>query len=91
MRGIELAPDQIRATVRGVNELVDGIPLLQRIHIHYDLQIPEGSRETVDRALGRHVSKCPTAKSLEGAVSVAWTADVVEMGAPVPDTETPGG
>ena len=56
----------------------DRIPTLTRIHVHYDLTIPKGTRETVDRALDRHVSKCPTAASLRGAVEVTWSADVTE-------------
>ncbi|NNM31700.1 MAG: OsmC family protein [Gemmatimonadetes bacterium] len=78
MRGIVLEPDHIKASVQGDNEIDDRIPLLKRIRIHYDLQIPPGSRETVDRALERHVSKCPTARSLAGAVEVEWTAHIRE-------------
>lgn len=82
MREIELSPDQIRATARGVNEVRDRIPVLTRIDVHYELRIPAGSRETVDKALSRHVDKCPTAQSLKGAVEIRWTADVEEMGEP---------
>ncbi len=85
MRGIHLDPTQIGATVEGYNEIVDRIPILTRIGIHYELEIPAGSRETVDRALERHVSKCPTARSLAGSVQVEWSADIRE----VPE-ETPG-
>ncbi len=80
MRGIELEPDAIRAEVEGLNELRDRIPTLTGIRIHYTLVIPAGSREVVDRALERHVSKCPTAVSLRGAVEVTWTADIREVG-----------
>lgn len=79
MREISLDPDSISAELEGVNELVDRIPILTEIRIHYSLKIPEGSRETVDRILERHVSKCPSAKTLEGAVSVTWTADIEEV------------
>lgn len=78
MRGIQLGPDQIEASVEGINEIVDRIPVLTKLVIHYRLRIPAGSRETVDKALERHVSKCPTARSLEGAVEVEWTADIEE-------------
>lgn len=81
MRGIVLGPDQIKASVQGINEIDDRIPVLTRIRIHYELRIPTGSRETVDRALDRHVSKCPTARSLAGAVEVEWTADIHELAA----------
>jgi organic hydroperoxide reductase OsmC/OhrA len=78
-RGIELDPDRIRAAVTGSNELRDGIITLTRIDVHYHLRIPQGSRETVDRALARHREKCPTAQSLKGAIAVAWTADIEEL------------
>jgi uncharacterized OsmC-like protein len=81
VREISLDPADIIADARGVHELRDRIPVLARIEVHYTLRIPAGSRETVDRALSRHVTKCPTARSLEGAVAVEWTADITEVAA----------
>jgi organic hydroperoxide reductase OsmC/OhrA len=79
-RKIELPDHALSATVEGVNELVDNIVTLKRINVHYSLSIPAGSRETVDRALSRHMDKCPTAQSLKGAIEVAWTAQISEEG-----------
>ena len=74
-----MAPDSISATAEGINEMKDGMPLLTRIHVHYTLRLPPGApRDEVDRALASHVAKCPTARSLEGAVEVAWSADFLE-------------
>jgi hypothetical protein len=78
VRGVKLPPDAIAADVRGVNEVRDKLPVLTRVEIHYRLRIPPGTRETVDRALGSHQAKCPTAASLVGAVAVSWTADIQE-------------
>jgi uncharacterized OsmC-like protein len=78
VRGIPMAPDAIRATVRGVNEVRERIPVLTRVEIDYTLRIPAGTREAVDRALESHREKCPTARSLAPAVEVVWTADVTE-------------
>lgn len=78
VRGISLPPDDIVAHVEGVNEVRDGLPVLTEIVVRYRLRIPAGSRETVDRALERHASKCPTAQSLRGAVEVRWEAEVEE-------------
>ena len=75
-----MAAGDITASVEGRNELVDRIPTLNGIHIHYTLRIPQGTRETVDRALERHVSKCPTAVSLREAVEFTWSADIEEAG-----------
>jgi uncharacterized OsmC-like protein len=66
------------AEVEGINEIVDKIPTLTEIRIHYRLNIPDGSRDTVDRALASHQSKCPTAQSLAGAVAISWDAEVTE-------------
>lgn len=77
-REISLTPEQIQATASGSNEIVDGIVTLTRIDIHYTLRIPAGTREKVERALSRHREKCPTARSLAGAVAVEFTADIEE-------------
>jgi len=77
-RQVRLAEDAIRCEVEGVNETRDGLPVLTEVRVHYWLRIPVGSREVVDRALARHLDKCPTAASLKGAVAVSWTADVTE-------------
>ena len=78
-RQVKLPPDAIDCRVEGVNEARDGIPVLVAIRVHYTLRIPPGTRETVDRALARHLEKCPTAVSLRGAVDVSWTAEVIEQ------------
>ncbi len=78
VRGISLPADAIGATATGTNEVRDGLPVLTRIDVHYTLKVPKESRETVDRALAKHQAKCPTAATLEGAVEVAWTADIEE-------------
>ena len=77
-RQVRLAGDAIRCEVEGVNESRDGLPVLTEVRVHYRLRIPAGTRESVDRALARHLDKCPTAASLKGAVAVSWTADVSE-------------
>ena len=77
-RGIVLDPSDIVADVEGVNRLRDGVPVLAEVLVHYTLRIPERTRSTVERALERHQSKCPTARSLEGAIQVRWTAEIHE-------------
>ena len=79
-RQVRLAGDAIRCEVEGVNETRDGLPVLTEVRVHYTLRIPAGTREVVDRALARHLEKCPTAVSLRSAVAVTWTADIREEG-----------
>ena len=72
-----MANDAIGVAAEGVNEIVDRIVTLTRIHAHYTIRLPEGApRDKVARALATHVAKCPTAASLKGAVEVTWSADV---------------
>lgn len=78
VRGIRLAPEDIAAEAEGIMRLRDRMPLLEEIVVHYRLRVPAEARETVDRALASHGAKCPTARSLEGAIQVTWTADIEE-------------
>jgi hypothetical protein len=78
VRQVSLAGNAISATVEGINEIVDRIPTLTELRVHYRLRIPAGTREVVDRALASHQSKCPSAQSLAAAVRISWTADVTE-------------
>jgi len=78
VRGVRLPSDNIRSHAEGINEMRDRIPVLTGIHVRYTIRIPEGTRETVDRALSRHVDKCPTAQSLKEAVTISWTAEIEE-------------
>lgn len=65
--------------MQGFNEVRDRIPVLTRVHVSYRLRIPRGARDAVDRALARHVDKCPTAQTLRGAVEVTWEAEIREV------------
>ena len=78
VRGIRLAPEDISADAEGIHSLRDRLPRLDEIVVHYQLRVPAAARDTVDRALATHRDKCPTARSLEGAVKVSWTADIEE-------------
>ena len=74
-----MANDAISVRAEGVNEVVDRMVVLTEIHAHYTIRLPAGApRDKVDRALATHVAKCPTARSLKGAVEVTWSADVTE-------------
>lgn len=79
-RGINLTPEQISAEATGTMEVVERMPLLRKVHVHYRLRIPAGTRETVDRLLEKHADKCSTAVSLRGAVEVTWSADIAFPG-----------
>jgi uncharacterized OsmC-like protein len=77
-RQVFLEPGAIQAEVEGVNELVNGLPVLRQVRIHYRLRVPKDARERVDRALAKHQEKCPTAATLQECVAVSWTAEIEE-------------
>mgnify|MGYP003348464302 CR=1 FL=1 len=78
MRQIRLDAQQLQCEVHGINAVRDGLPVLTEVRVHYRMRIPAGTRESVDRALAKHLEKCPTAASLKGAVAVSWTAEIEE-------------
>ena len=80
-RGIAVDPELFTAEVEGINEMREGIPVLTRVRVRYRLPVDPAKREAADRALGRHVEKCPTAQSLKGAVEIEASADWGEPGA----------
>ena len=80
VRGLKLPPAAITVEAEGVNEMVDRIVTLTGIHLKYRLVVPPESRAVVDRALGGHGDKCPTAVSLRGAVPVTFEAEIQETG-----------
>ena len=73
VRGIEVPNDAISATVDGIHEVRNRIPVLTEIRVHYDLSLPGADSAKVDRALETHQAKCPTANSLKGAIAISWT------------------
>ena len=75
-RGIVVDSDRFVAEVEGINEMNEsGLPVLRRVHVLYRLPVPPEKREAAERALARHVEKCPTAQSLRGAVEVTASAE----------------
>lgn len=79
MRGIAVPDGDISCTAEGRNEIVDRIIVLTRIDVHYAIRLPEGAdQEKVERSLGSHVSKCPTAQSIKDSVEIGWTVEFVE-------------
>jgi len=52
-------------------ELEDKVLVIKRIHVRYRLEgCPEDKREAAERAHSFHASRCPVARSLEGAIAI---------------------
>ncbi len=72
-----MPPEAIRASAEGINELVDRVVVLTRIHVDYTLRLPDGApRDKVNRALQTHAAKCPMAQTLKDSVEITWSADI---------------
>ena len=69
-------PERFVAEVEGINEMNEaGTPVLRRVHVRYRLPVDAADREAAERALTRHVDKCPTAQTLKGAVEITASAE----------------
>ena len=58
---------------------MDGIIRITRIRVHYDLKIPEGTRDRAQRALDTHQAKCPAAVSVKDSIAIEISADIEEV------------
>lgn len=74
MRQVRLAADALACDVDGINEMRDGLPVLTEVRVRYTFRVPDDVRPAIERALARHLEKCPTVASLKGAVLVSWSA-----------------
>ncbi len=67
--------EDLIADVVGDVEKDGGVLVLKRIHVKYNLRIPEDRmseevRDTVARVLEVHANSCPVARSIRGAIEV---------------------
>ena len=75
-RGIAVDNEKFVAEVEGTNEMNEaGMPVLTRVHVRYRVPVEPDKREAAERALARHIEKCPTAQTLKGAVAVTASAE----------------
>lgn len=77
-RKVRIPSDKYRATVEGTIAGAGHTIRIAKINIHYELTIPPGTREEVDRALRVHPQACPAHESVKDAIAVTWAADIVE-------------
>jgi hypothetical protein len=70
--------ENLKATVEGDIEDVEGVLRITRIRLLYRARIPEGTREAVERALEVYAEGCPAYQSVKGCIDVSWEADFTE-------------
>lgn len=56
--------------MRGEIETDDGVLVIRRIEVVYDLKIAAELREAAERVRGFHQDKCPVARTLRGCIEI---------------------
>lgn len=69
---------RLSAEVRGEVESEDGVLVIRRIHVKHLLRAPESARETVERVHGVYAQKCPVYRSLEKAIAITSSYELVQ-------------
>lgn len=60
-------------------EVEDGVLVVKRIHVSYRLRLdPDADREKVERAFERHMPYCPVYRSIERAIDVTTSLELVD-------------
>jgi len=63
--------------ITGEIEADGRVLIIKRIHAHYKLRAPREQRETIERVLGWHADRCPVARSIQGAIAVTTSYELV--------------
>jgi uncharacterized OsmC-like protein len=69
-RKIDASDGRLKANVRGEIESEDGVLVIRRIHVEFELKAPEDVRETIERVHGFFAEKCPIYRSLRAAIQI---------------------
>jgi uncharacterized OsmC-like protein len=57
----------------------DGVLVIKRIRVRYELRLDEGAdREKVQRAFEHHMAKCPVYRSIGGCIDVTTSLEVAD-------------
>jgi uncharacterized OsmC-like protein len=76
-RQIDSSNGKLAAEVTGEIELEDNVLVIRRIHAHYKLRAPEAQREVIERVRRVHAEHCPVARSLQGAIAITTSFELV--------------
>ena len=78
-RKIDASDGRLKANVRGEIESEDGVLVIRRIHVEFELHAPEDARETIDRVHGFFADKCPIYRSLRAAIQITSSYNLVDI------------
>jgi uncharacterized OsmC-like protein len=71
-RGIVIAPENLKAEVEGVIVVDDGVPVIRRIEVSYELAgFDRSDVEKIERAHAVHHRACAVSRSLERAIDIS--------------------
>jgi len=56
----------------------DGVLVVRRIHVHYRLKGGPEQRAVVERVHGFHARKCPIFRSLEAAIDITTSWELID-------------
>jgi uncharacterized OsmC-like protein len=76
-RGLNAAEGRLSAEVRGEVETEGGVLVLRRIHVHLKWKGPENARPVVERVHGFYADKCPVYRSLENAIEIRSSFEIL--------------
>ena len=65
VRQVFLESDALQAEVEGVNQVVDGLPLLREVRIHYRIRVPKDARAS-GSGLGSPPREMPDGREPQG-------------------------
>jgi len=78
-RKIDASDGRLKANVRGEIESEDGVLVIRRIHVEFELQASEAARETIGRVHGFFADKCPIYRSLRAAIQITSSYNLVDI------------
>ena len=61
----------------GEVELEGKVLVIKRIHAHYRLEVDGADKDAIDRVHGFHADKCPVARSINKAIDVTTSYELV--------------
>jgi uncharacterized OsmC-like protein len=76
-RQIDASDGRLTAEVRGEIESDDGTLVIKRIHVGLKLRGAVDRAEVVERVHGVFAAKCPVYRSLQGAIDVTSSYELV--------------
>jgi uncharacterized OsmC-like protein len=69
-RKIDASGGKLVGQVRGEIETEDGVLVIRRIHVTYEIAAPEEARQTIERVHGMHADHCPVYRTLKPAIAI---------------------